>query len=781
MFNQRWNSDYVQLREAIKKRDKVTALNLILNNANVNLPHARGASPLHWAIIKFDDLEIVTMLLNKGANMYITDHRRQKPLEVAIQNNKVQAAILLIKRGALAGQNLNSLLIMAIEKNNIPVVKNLIDVGMSYNPSIDLKSSLNAAICRGQLEIMEYLKPHCKFLNPSDHYIPRELVIKSGLNYKKCLELLLEWNFTVNPNNSQDKDFVYAAVANGYLKIVKELLKFGIDVNMMNSNTGVSLLQIACYYQYHEIVENLLKHHAHINVPSITNITAIKNFSRYYKSHTNHYSMPIYQIGLLRELTCLHFAVLNSDPVMTKLLLRYGAMIVDDPNFFNVTCIAVKNNCEEIVRIFLECGVNVTSINSEGKSLLHFCINSSNNRQDSRYSIAKLLLDHGANIHIGTPNNTLIFETIANGHQKIAELFLNYHVNIQYISSDGNTLLHKAIEKKFDVDFIKNLLKLNAPVNFKNNDMLTPLLVACKTPSSNQFEIIKALLQNNANVNCIINVLSTPKILSGFGIVGQNLYQIINFSDTNGQTPLHIVCKHKSDMIVNIIQLLLQYKANIEAEDARGWTPLFVACHAVNYLAVKCLLDNNANANRTDLQKKTPLYIAAQHCRNNSEVVKILLEHKVNVHCIDEWKNSIIHLVVQNSNAELIHSLARTQVNFNAVNCQGKTPLHIAVMRGSIDVIKNLIKYGANVNILDENRETLLENALYYKSDHQSRLEDYQERQSDYWYHQYSSENSNENGYDTDGYINDINEYKAIIRILKLHIIKLETAGLKMM
>ncbi|XP_034948992.1 ankyrin-1-like [Chelonus insularis] len=758
MLNPRQNGDYLRLCRTIYNKDEVTTQNLILHDVDVDNDKLQRNTHLHWAIIQFEPLDVITMLLDKGADVHAMNHHHFGALKVAIQYNNVQAASLLIQRGALFREDLNSLLLMAIEQQNTPMIKILLDNGMHSNSSIDLKIPLYVAILRGQPKIIEYILPHCRFFKPSDRYFPREVIIKSGQPYKECVELLLERNFIVNPDSNRDEEFVYAAVEKGYLPIVLQLLRMGVDVNMMNPITGLNLLKVACLHEHHDIVENLLKHNAYVNVTTLTNIKILNNLLHY---NRNHPLSLIHDTNDLRDITCLHIAVLNSDTKMTRLLLKYNVKIIDDPNFFYITRIAVQHNCEDIVRMFLDRGVNLDDIDFDGKSLLHFCVHSSSDEQSSRYNIAKLLLKKRAHIHIRTPGNSLLFEAIKNKYYQIAQLFLEYNADIQYVSRDGDTLLHKAIENNFDAEFIKTLLTLNSPVNAVNKDMLTPLHVACQVKLKQQLQIVKTLLDYNANVNCTVDssTINGTADLEDFEFPSNkiNIYSI----DNKGQSPLHFVCKYKSHMTASIIQLLLQHNANIEAVDARGWTPLFVACCSGNDIAVKCLLDHHANINRTDIQKLTPLYIAAKNCTDDTKIVKILLKHKVNVHCMDKWGNSVIHIIVSGGNEELIKNFACTQINFNSINKQRNSPLHTAVNLPNVAVVKSLLKYGANVNILDKKNQTPLEVAIKKMIDLQNQF-------------RHSCRNN---------LANEIYPYlnicKEIIKVLKIHIVKLNIAKLK--
>ncbi|XP_034934694.1 uncharacterized protein [Chelonus insularis] len=141
---------------------------------------------------------------------------------------------------------------------------------------------------------------------------------------------------------------------------------------------------------------------------------------------------------------------------MVKISLTYGIQIADDPKFLKITVLAVRKNKQEIVSIFLEHGVKVLDVNSEGKTLPHHCVSSSSDK--SRYKKAEMLFNRGAAIYVHIPNSSLFFDEMENDHHDIARLLLRNHGDVHYINSDGNILLHMAIAN-IRIDFIETLLR----------------------------------------------------------------------------------------------------------------------------------------------------------------------------------------------------------------------------------------------------------------------------------------------------------------------------------
>ena len=82
---------------------------------------------------------------------------------------------------------------------------------------------------------------------------------------KKCLEFLINHGKKLDTNVMNEKGFLLLAVKNDYDKIVSELLKLNLDVNVKNSK-GETPLSIASKLGNLTIVNVLLENNTKINV-----------------------------------------------------------------------------------------------------------------------------------------------------------------------------------------------------------------------------------------------------------------------------------------------------------------------------------------------------------------------------------------------------------------------------------------------------------------------------------------------------------------------------------
>lgn len=185
-----------------------------------------------------------------------------------------------------------------------------------------------------------------------------------------------------------------------------------------------------------------------------------------------------------------------------------------------------------------------------------------------------------------------------------------------------------------------------------------------------------------------------------------------------GQTPLHYAVKSKQK---GIIQLLLQYGANWKAVDDKGMTVLHFAIEdsvgcwrSGPYYAVtrpkvksgtaqditeilKLFLVRGMTADIKTRDGQTPLHFAVK--RHLKSVVEFLLMHNANLHACNINKDSLLHIAVKDGNAKS--------------PCNGATSEQILENeKKKAKFVTWLISKGAKVDLLNKDGETPLQLAV---------------------------------------------------------------------
>ena len=80
----------------------------------------------------------------------------------------------------------------------------------------------------------------------------------------------------------------------------------------------------------------------------------------------------------------------------------------------------------------------------------------------------------------------------------------------------------------------------------------------------------------------------------------------INVCDSDGWSPLHIVCLHG---YTDLVRLLIEHGADVNARTTNGWvhTPLHIACRYSDIPIVRLLLEKGADVNARNKENKSPL------------------------------------------------------------------------------------------------------------------------------------------------------------------------------
>lgn len=164
-----------------------------------------------------------------------------------------------------------------------------------------------------------------------------------------------------------------------------------------------------------------------------------------------------------------------------------------------------------------------------------------------------------------------------------------------------------------------------------------------------RYELMRAMLQGGAtpNIICYDQWEKTPLHVATLRNETDAMLVLLEFKadidkeDAWGATPLYYSAG--DDTRSAALQLLIDYKATVDSNDKFGMTPLHGAAFHECELAIQTLIDHNADVRCLTKNKRTPLHLAAGNLKLNA--VKILLR------CVDK--------TLQDANGETALDLAR--------------------------------------------------------------------------------------------------------------------------
>ncbi|KAI1318153.1 hypothetical protein F5Y16DRAFT_392173 [Xylariaceae sp. FL0255] len=199
-----------------------------------------------------------------------------------------------------------------------------------------------------------------------------------------------------------------------------------------------------------------------------------------------------------------------------------------------------------------------------------------------------------------------------------------------------------------------------------------------------------------------------------------------NQKDDDGNSPLHCISAETSEEIVN---LLLQHGADIEAIGKNGFTPLAAAANAPNLLAVQYLVRNDAlvNVGHSSMNEGA----LAWACKKGSlAMVRTLLNSRAdpaNVNYINPTSMmgtalnaALFRRDETTEKRDIIHCLlgeGAARVSLPSMYWSGA--LQVACLTSTVEIVRLLIeKFHADVNQQDRTGRTPLHMALYRSKEH---------------------------------------------------------------
>lgn len=157
---------------------------------------------------------------------------------------------------------------------------------------------------------------------------------------------------------------------------------------------------------------------------------------------------------------------------------------------------------------------------------------------------------------------------------------------------------------------------------------------------------------------------------------------------TDGATPLHWAAKLGR---LQMIELLLSYRADVNARQPGGWTPLHSSAAANQVGAMKLLYDHGADVRATTEAGNAPIHEAAQFDATN--VIDFLQSVGVDIDTPNGEGNSPLAVAAAYGRMATGQFLVAAGASLSHQNRAVKTALQEAVRSGKTDFAKMLTEY----------------------------------------------------------------------------------------
>jgi ankyrin repeat protein len=137
--------------------------------------------------------------------------------------------------------------------------------------------------------------------------------------------------------------------------------------------------------------------------------------------------------------------------------------------------------------------------------------------------------------------------------------------------------------------------------------------------------------------------------------------------------------------------LLKQNPALALSSDETGWTPLHLAAQRGFKEVAELLLAYKAPVNAKSKRGDTPLHWAAN---GHKEVAELLLAKKADVNAVDNGGWTPLHMAARAGRKDMLELLLAHKADINAKDKDGVTPLSRAMAQGHRDVVEYLRERG---------------------------------------------------------------------------------------
>ncbi|XP_048159957.1 ankyrin-2-like isoform X2 [Corvus hawaiiensis] len=588
------------LHIAARKDDTKSAALLLQNDHNadvqskmmVNRTTESGFTPLHIAA-HYGNVNVATLLLNRGAAVDFTARNGITPLHVASKRGNTNMVKLLLDRGGqIDAKTRDGLtpLHCAARSGHDQVVELLLERGAPLLARTkNGLSPLHMAAQGDHVECVKHLLQHKAPVDDVTLDYLTALHVAAHCGHYRVTKLLLDKR--ANPNARALNGFtpLHIACKKNRIKVMELLVKYGASIQAI-TESGLTPIHVAAFMGHLNIVLLLLQNGAS---PDVTNI---------------------------RGETALHMAARAGQVEVVRCLLRNGALVDARAREEQTPLhIASRLGKTEIVQLLLQHMAHPDAATTNGYTPLHI------SAREGQLDVASVLLEAGASHSMSTKKGFTPLHVAAKyGSLEVAKLLLQRRACPDSAGKNGLTPLHVAAH--YDNQKVALLLlEKGASPHATAKNGYTPLHIAAK---KNQMQIATTLLNYGADTNILTKQGVTPLHLAsqeGHTDMVTLLLEKgsnIHVATKAGLTSLHLAAQEDK---VNVAEILTKHGANQDAQTKLGYTPLIVACHYGNIKMVNFLLKHGANVNAKTKNGYTPLHQAAQ--QGHTHIINVLLQH----------------------------------------------------------------------------------------------------------------------------------------------------------
>lgn len=587
-----------------------------LLSKNLNSKSYDGSTPLIVAI-QHNRLEVVIRLLKAGAK-YTTTTVGFNPLHCALHQRNLKMINLLLDHIKDSAKLLNELaeeegtpLMLACELDSVELIENLISMGA--NPAATRKDGMTAieiAIKQGSKKILACLLSHTQ---PSDQAI-ETAVKRSSL---EIVELLIKRPSFYTHTNGYGDTALHSAIRFGNIANALAIIESSPNVQYLNKTNSKdeTAIDFAASLGLWNVVAKLIS--KDVTKMDFSNIGK----AGYHPILEEILKKSPFSQEMLKKYLLIAAQAGNHEAI-TKILIPKGAKIDDlkGPNGWGILHYLAKCNGLFLFRKQIaKTGDLLSPLTQEGNKTLPYLAAEYGSKDVLRFLLEQMVkkntpLDNHYN------DRHLFYAVMEAGDikqiQMMLDIFKNKKLENLILDKEGTCPAHLAAKIGSKATF-KLLSNYKIDLTIKDKNGFTPLDYAVRVQSE---EAIRFLLEGNHGVT-----VTEKALLIAASQKNGNILELLakyDPAEANSNRALRLAIE-AHDMKA-FLSLLKVTNASLDSVSPKGWTPLLLASKTGEPEILSFILKRTTSLDKRSVGSNNPLHLASTN--GHAHCVKLLME-----------------------------------------------------------------------------------------------------------------------------------------------------------
>ncbi|XP_046559431.1 serine/threonine-protein phosphatase 6 regulatory ankyrin repeat subunit A-like [Haliotis rubra] len=679
-------SEYV-VRSVIKLRDNIFSGNEIKAALDASILGGRMAimevlftafedkipqntvSELFLEAAEREHIEMVTFLLQKGADIANTNANKDNILHVALRRKNmriINVALQFMKELSLVNDR--------NRKGTTPVMlaalygqKDVFDLLVSNAADLTLADDedegvLHYACQGGNMSIVQHLIRVCD-INKRRRDGRTPVMVAAVCGQKDVFDLLMSNAADLTLADDEDEGVLHYACQGGNMSIVQHLIRV-CDINKRRRD-GRTPVMVAALCGQKDVFDLLVSNAADLTLVDDEDGGVL------------HYACEGGNTSIIRHL-------------ITVCDINKKGRVGRTPVMLAALC-----GQKDVFDLLVSNAADLTLVDDEDEGVLHYACEGGNT------SIVQHLITVCDINKKGRGGRTPVMVAALYGQKDVFDLLVSNAADLTLADDKDEGVLHYACQGG-NTSIIRHLIRV-CDINKRGRDGRTPVMFAALCGQKDVFDL---LMSNAADLTLADDedegVLHYACQGGNMSIV-QHLIRVcdINKRRRDGRTPVMVaaLCGQK-----DVFDLLVSNAADLTLVDDEDGGVLHYACQGGNTSIIRHLI-RVCDINKRGRDGRTPVMFAAL-C-GQKDVFDLLMSNAADLTLVDDKDEDVLNYACEGGNTSIVQHLI-TVCDINKKGRDGRTPVMVAAVCGQKDVFDLLMSNAADLTLADDEDEGVL-------------------------------------------------------------------------